>query len=253
MVKKAILLLLVAAFPLEGRAQNRQDPEALLVTLKAVEKARNDDKIKRETLVFKKTHRIDNLDSEAKFKSLEQIETYKIYSNKSHPIEELIDIQPPDANKGGPPLDFNYLLDALLSRYYFLLHKKVDGTPLVEDVDGHQCYQISFWPKENPEYTGRNEDEVINRATGIFYIDESNSMLWKLDSSLSNSFSKSIFFNMEQFDLHLEMMDLRGTEVIKTAEVVAKYSYRSLSSLFFSKVNRYQKHTYIYDYNAYKK
>lgn len=210
-----------------------------------VEKARNDDAVKQKTLIFKKTHTINNFNSEGKFQSMEQKEIYKIFGKHGKSFEELLEATPHDVNISRNNLDFNILLEVALSRYYFLL------SPSKETFTDGRCYLIHFWPKNNLPYE-TEQDEVINRVKGIFYVDTRTFLLRKFEASLGKSFGKSVFFNMERFDLELEMENLKnGIGVIKKIHAIMKYSYRSPANFFF-KTKRFQEHIFSYDYDVFK-
>lgn len=225
--------------------QTTQDLDALALIIKMVEKARNDDAIKQKTLIFKKTHTINNLNSEGKFESLEQKEIYRVFGKYGKSFEELLEVIPHDTDVSKNNLDFNILLDTTLTRYFFLL------SPEKEIIQGEPCHLIHFWPKNNLSYE-TEQDEVINRINGIFYVDTKTFLLRKLSASLGKSFGKSVFFNMERFDLELEMENLKtGISVIKRINVITKYSYRSPANFFF-KTKRFQEHIFTYDYDVFK-
>lgn len=225
--------------------QTTQDLDALALVIKMVGKAQSDDAIKQETLIFKKIYTINNLSPEGNFQSLEGKRIYRVFGKRGKSFEELLETTSSGADSSKNNLDFNFLLDAALTRYFFLL------SPRQEIIQSKSCYLIHFWPKNNLPYE-TVQDEVINRISGIFYVDTKTFILRKLKASLNKSFGKSVFFNMERFDLELEMENLKtGIGVIKKIHAITKYSYRSPVNLFF-KTKRFQEHIFLYDYNAFK-
>lgn len=240
-----IILSLLGVYAPRLFSQTTQDLDALALIIKMVGKARSDDAIKQKTLIFKKTYTINNLDSESNFQSVEQKRIYRVFGKHGKSFEELLETTTSGADASKNNLDFNFLLDAALTRYFFLL------SPKQEIIQGESCYLIHFWPKNNLPYE-TNQDEVINRINGIFYVNTKTFILRKLKASLNKSFEKSVFFNMERFDLELEMENLKtGIGVIKKIHAITKYSYRSPVNLFL-KTKRFQEHIFLYDYDAFK-
>lgn len=253
MKKTSWLLAFLSLFmPLETVAQT-QDIHTLGIVTQALEKAKRDNKVRQDTVIARKTHWIDNLDTEGKFESLEKLMVYRAYTKdvggKKKYVEELVNIVPPRAEPASNPLDFDRLMDAFLSRFYFMLN------PEVEIIDGQRYHKIHFWPRENLPPEKERIDNVLNRATGILYIEEKKYALKTISGHLREHIDKSPIYYAERFDFHIEFGNWNGLDLIKSIRATTKYQYRDPRKVsawftFFKAVKRFQAHTFWYEYGV---
>jgi len=227
-----------------------QDIHVLSIVTQTFEKVKKDNKTRQDTLVLKKTHRIENLNVDGNFESVEKQMVYKSYSkngeNGKEYMEELVNIWPPKSEPAANPLDFDKLLDAFLSRFYFSLN------PEKESIDGKICLKIHFWPREDLSPVKENADYLINNIIGILYVDEEMLALRRISGHLKEVIDKSPWFHMEKFDFLVEFWDWKGLGLMAKMDAVAKYQYRDPRKSFwslFSPVKRYQTHQFWHEYS----
>ena len=250
-MKNTLLFLsfLSILIPSEISAQT-QDIHALTVVTQIFEKVKRDNKIRQDVLVLKKIHRIENLNADGNFESVEKQMTYRSYSkdekNGKEYVEELVDIWPPKAEPAANPLDFDKLLDAFLVRFYFSIN------PEREIINDQTCLKINFWPREDLSPVKENADYLINNIIGTLYVDEEMLALRKIKGYLREIINKSPWFYMEKFDFLVEIQNRKGLELIVKMDAVTKYQYRDPRKRFwslFSPIKRHQTHQFWYEYS----
>ena len=245
-VKKTpwILAFLSLLIPLETMAQT-QDIHALRVVTQAFDKAKSDNKIRRDTMIAQKVHRIENLRGNDEFVSVEKVAVYKAYTKvikgKTEYVEELVDIWPAKADPPSNPLDFERLLDEFLIRSYFLISSET------EVIDGRTCVRVHFWPRENLPPEIEDVDRILNRALGILYIDERTYTIRRINGYLEEAINVPFFYNMERLDFNIEFSNQSGLVLIRSIHAVTKYQYRPPRTLFRT-IKRFQTHKFWYDY-----
>ena len=239
----SVALLLVLA-PLPSFAQS-QDIHALRVVSQAFEKAKKDNQSRRDNAVLIKTHRIENLNVDGNFESLEKQMIYKSFSKNENDgkiyVEKLTAIWPPKAEPAINPLDFDKLLDIFLIRFYFSI------SPETELIDRQTCLKVNFWPREDVPQIKEDSDHVINAIAGTLYIDEKKLTLKKIEGSIREDIDKSPFFYMSRFDFFVEIKDWNGLGLISTMEATTKYQYRNWNK-WFRVTKRFQTHKFWYGY-----
>lgn len=231
--------VLALLLPLSASAQS-QDIHALRIVTQAFEKAKRDNKLKDE-FTSKRTHQIDNLNTEGRFESVEKVAIFKIYIKKGKLVQELVDIWPKGSSPARNPVDFDKLLDAFLSRFYFLL------SPEREEIDNQSCYKIHFWPKENLPPEREESDYILNRISGVIYITERTYSVKEIDASLSRNVNMAnIFYSfyMDRLDLKVTFRDWRRLGLPDKITATTRYSYRKI----FSTTRRHQTHSLYYEY-----
>ena len=236
------LLSLILLAPRVAETQT-QDIQALRIVTQAFEKAKKDETVRREALVTNKTHLIENLNADGKFESVEKEAVFRTYTRNNKLVEELVSINPPNVDTPRNPVAFDKLLDAFLSRFYFLLSHEI------EEIDGQRCYKIHFWPKENLPPESDQSDQVINRIAGIIYINEKTSMVLRINASLAQEISKSGFwtsYHADKLDLEISFQEWHKLGLLKKITATARYSYR----IAIVTVQRYQTHTLYLGYET---
>ncbi|MBI2068548.1 MAG: hypothetical protein HYT67_00340 [Candidatus Yanofskybacteria bacterium] len=233
-----------------GVMAQTQDIHALRIVTQTFEKAKKDNKTRQDTLVVKKTHRIENLNNDGEFKSVEKQMVYKAYGkdgkNGKEYVEELVDIWPSGAEPAANPLDFDKLLDAFLSHFYFSIN------PEREVLDGRTCLKIHFWPREDPPLAKENADYLVNNITGVLYVDEETLALRRIGGHLKEVIDESPWFHMEKFDFLVEIRDWKGLGLVAKMNAATKYQYRDPRKSFwslFSPVKRHQTHQFWHEYS----
>lgn len=251
MQKPLWLLFFLSLVIPSGAIAQTQDVHALRIVTQTLEKAKKDNKTRQDNTVLKKTHRITNLNPDGNFKSVEKHMIYGAYTkkvnNKVEYVEELTYIWPPKTEPAPNLLDFDKLLDAFLSRFYFSVN------PEKEIINGRSHLKIHFWPRGDalPPPTKEGADYVVNHIIGILYIDEETLILRTIAGHLKEIIDESLWFYMDRFDFNIEITDWKGLGLIARMEVVAKYQYRDPRKNFwslFSPVKRSQMHQFWYEY-----
>ena len=236
-----ILAFLSFLIPLETMAQT-QDIHALRIIVQSFEKAKKDNKIRQDTIIANKNHLIENLSVDGKFKSKEKEATYKIYNKKGKSVEELIgDVWPRGAEPPKSLVDFDKLLDAFLSRFYFSVSQDE------EEIDEHKHYKVHFWPKEDLPIEKENTDYILNRIAGIVYINKKTYMVRRINASLTREVKVSeLFYSfyMDRLDLEINFEERQDLGLLKKLTATARYSYRK----FIGTTHRYQTHIISYKY-----
>lgn len=222
-----------------------QDIHALKIVTQAFDKAKNDNKTRRETMIAQKVHWIGNLKNNDEFESFEKVAVYKAYTRaakeKTTYVEELIDLRPDGTDPPENPIDFERLLDEFLIRSYFLIN------PETESISGRTYLKIHFWPRENLPPERENIDRILSRAVGIIYIDERTYVLRRVNGHIEKPINVPFFYNMERLDFNVEFSAQNGLVLIQSINAVTKYQYRKPGS-FFRTVKRFQIHKFWHDY-----
>lgn len=243
MKKISLLILLFLTLPMSKTNAQTQDIHALRIVAQSFEKAKRDNKIRQDTIVASKVHLIENLNVDGKFESKEKEATFKIYNKKGKPVEELVgDVWPPGAEPPKSFVDFDKLIDAFLSRFYFFISQDE------EEIDGRKYYKVHFWPKDNLPTEKEYIDHVLNRIAGIIYIDKKTYMVQRINASLSRNVEVSKFwysFYMDKFDLEVNFEEWRELGLLKKLAATTKYSYRKV----IGTTHRHQTHTFSYKYD----
>lgn len=241
MKKLSWLLAFLSLMIPSGADAQIQDIHALRIVAQSFERAKKDNKTRQDTVISQKIHRIENLNANSNFESIEKVATFKVYMRDGKPLEKLISIWPPRTKPAPNPVDFDKLLDAFLSRFYFLL------SPDKEVVDSRRCLKIHFWPKENLPLEKNYSDYIINRISGIIYIDEKTYMIGEVDGSLNQNIDENEIvgsFFMDRFNLKIKFREWRGLGLPQTITATVKYRYRKV----FFITRRFQTHTFLYEY-----
>jgi len=240
-----------------GISAQTQDVHALSIVTQTFDKAKKDNKTRQDNAVLKKTHRIENLNPDGNFKSVEKQMIYRAYTKETNKgpeyVEKLVDIWPPKSEPAPNFLDFEELLDAFLSRFYF----SVD--PEKETIGGRSHLKINFWPRADSSSPQEPADYLINHIVGILYIDEQTFALRKISGSLGSVINERPYyvgyFHMDMFNFNIEISDWGGLELITRMDAIARYEYRdprkNIWSLFGAgTVRRYQTHQFWYKYGT---
>lgn len=230
-----VLPLLLSSF--SSAIAQTQDIHALSIVTQAFERAKKDNKTRQDTVISIKIHRIENLNAEEEFVSVEKVATFKVYVKDGKLVEELTDIWPPGSKPPGSPVDLDKMLDAFLSRFYFVLD------PKREEIDGHRCFKIQFRPKEKLPKETENSDYLLNRVSGVIYIDEETYMVRGIEASLSHKID-FVFFDMNKLDFRVVFQEWDGLGLPQIMTVTTRYSYWK----WFKITRRYQTHTFYYEY-----
>lgn len=245
-----LLFFLSLLIPLGAAAQN-QDIHALSVVTRAFEKAKEDNKIRRDTVLLHKTHRIENLRPNGQVKSPEKQMVYRAYSktgnSRKEYVEELVGIWPPRAESADNPLDFDKMLDIFLIRFYFSIN------PEKEIINGRTHIKVNFWSRGDHPIK-ENTDHLINVLNGVLYIDEKTLMLRRINGSMQEVIDQGIWFYMDKFDFNVEVQEWNGLGLITTMRATTRYQYRNPKkdylALFKPSVKRHQVHRFWYEYSV---
>lgn len=255
-MKKPLWLLFSLSLMIPtGLSAQTQDVHALSIVTRALEKAKRDNKIRENTAILMKTHWIGNLNFEGEFESVEKKMVYKGHTkdkgNSQKYIEELIDIWPPKSEPALSLLDFNKMLDAFLSRFYFLV------SPEKELIDGRSHLKIHFWPRGDGPPPKEPADYLIGVITGILYVDEETLVLRRINGSLGKVIDESWAYvgryYMDIFDFNIEITDWNELGLISRMNATARYQYKDPRKSFwqlFTYVKRYQNHRFLYQYEV---
>lgn len=249
-VKRAswLLAFLVLLIPLETSAQI-QDIHTLRIVTQAFDKVKSDNKIRQNTMVAQKTHRIDNLKNGDKIASFEKMAIYKAYTRtvkgEAEYVEELVDIRPAGSDPPSGATNFERLLDSFLTRSYFLINSEK------EVIEGRPYTKIHFWPRDSVPPPEEDVDRVLSKAVGTLYVDEKTSALRRINGRIREAINVLFLYNMERLDFNIEFSEQNRLVLIQSTNAIAKYQYRPPWTLFRT-IKRYQLHNFWYDYGPVK-
>lgn len=239
-----------------GLSAQTQDVHALSIVTQTFDKAKKDNKARQDNAVLKKIHRIENLNPDGNFQSVEKQMVYRAYTKKTDKntgyVEELTDIWPPKTEPAPNFLDFDKLLDAFLSRFYFSVN------PEKETINGRSHLKIHFWPRADAPPPQGHTDYLINHIVGVLYVDEKTFALRRINGSLGSVIEERPYYvgylYMDVFNFNIEISDWEGLGLIARMNAVARYQYRdprkNIWSLFGAgTVRRHQTHQFWYQYS----
>ncbi len=245
MIKKLTFLWVFLIFFLisgisPNSQQNRQeDPLAVWVMERVVEKSLENERVKRQYITYDKYQIIEDLTKQppkedqttedpVKQPPKARKEFYNIYGENGHSMERLFEIIDENGKqkfvkeKGKQSkLDFNNMLaNKYLPRMIF---RKVRE----EVIDGKGYFVITFEPKAPPNQLPSDDlyDGGINRSSGTIYVDMEKFYPWKFESKLTSKFSAYLVGQAEEFQINVEQEERFGIVVPKRVIYTIKYKF----------------------------
>lgn len=114
-----------------------------------------------------------------------------------------------------PKLDIDTFIDTMDSRYRFSL--KHPGP-----VSGY--YEVAFEPRDPPAPASTSEETVINRLSGIVYIEERGLFVHRIRSKLKRPFSIAVSGRVEETTIEFDQELFEGIPVPRRSVCTARYS-----------------------------
>ena len=212
MIKIAVLCLILF-LPKWASGQDNQNPAEFIMRT-VIQRALENDDLKKKHLEYKRTYKIEDLNSREEPTRLKKNEVTFI----SNGLEKLIekDGQPVKNGSGSAPgINFD---NALANFYEFSLNEK----PIIM-MAGRAYHVINFKPKRNKNPNGDIE-EILSRLTGTIYIDIEKLFIYKLNAKLAESYKRGWFiYKLGRADIELEQKEFENIVVVNYFKVIDKY------------------------------
>ena len=236
-MKKLLLgLFLLIPFILSAQAS---DPIALKVMDNVIAKAKENEILKRKYIIYNRHTTIKDLKYNPP-PTKTQISLLFGRDNKSY--EKLIEENGRKLTNRREELgnfDQLGLYEAMRTRYEYTM-----PNPQLQLLNDKVVLVVNFKPKDKSQLTfDKNEDEVINRISGTFWIDIDTHAVLKFEAHLTESFTKGlIVFSMDIFNVSIEQEEKFGIMVPKRMTYTVKYRL-FLASTYEEQTSTYSDHT----------
>jgi len=203
---------------------------------KIVSQTKNNEILKRKFLSYKRTYARYDLDENGQTMDRKRKEITSIALGGNEEIIEINDKPTKKGKSGSPRFNLMSLLETMLKLDDFTIVK-------IDKIDDEYFYVISFKPKTTIKPSGDIED-IVACVEGTIYVDFEKFYIKKLSAWMVKPYSRGgIFgwniFNLTKADIELTQEELNGIIVIKSIELIDKYS------LFGRETS--EKQTYLYE------
>lgn len=242
---KPVLLCLIFFFfisepgltPAFGQTSQIQvDTNAVEFIVRAVvKKTKENDKIKKEKLSYKRVYTVDNLNDNGQIADRKKEEVAAIeQGGKERTIEK--NGKPVKQGKVSvPKFDLIKALEAMVKLDDFNVAK-------IETLEERPCYVINFKP--NPEQKANGDvEEVIIRSEGVMYVDIEKFYIKQFSAWMVRPYSRGgilgwNIFSLTQANIEMSQEEFNDIVIMKSVLITNKYS------LFGS--DTFEKQMYLY-------
>lgn len=214
-MRKITLLCLILLLSKNVLGQDNQNPADFIMKA-VVQRAKENENLKKELLSYKKTFRIDNLrNNNDQFKSKEKEEVLEVRDGEERIVERNgIRLRKPEKPSERDRIDFN---DAMVNSYDFELMR-------VEMIDDRAYHIIKFTPKKNVR-ANTDLQEIINRLVGNIYVDVEKLFIHRLTGNLTREYSRlKGIYRLSRADISMEQEEFNGIIVMKQLVVIDRYT-----------------------------
>lgn len=218
----------------DSSAYQTQDATALALVTRALGNVVQANETVRDNHSYQKIHRIDNLNDDESFKSLEKRAVFRSVRKGGKMTEELVSIEPRGAKPAANLVDLRRFLNGFLNRQNFRY------TGETRTIGGLACIGVAFEPKVPQPDNEDNIDHIISRARGTIWVAQPANLVCEINGGLARTIDYFLF-GMDKFNFRVEFQDWNGMNLVSRMRVTTKYSYLAF-------VRRHQTHTFEYAY-----
>lgn len=212
-MRRTVVLCLILFLPKLASSQGNQNPAEFIMKT-VIQRALENDGLKKAHLEYKRTYKIEDLNSREEPTRLKKNEVTFI----SNGLEKLIEKDGRPVRGGSssaPGINFD---NALANFYEFSSHEN----PVIMMAD-RAYYVINFKPKRNRDPNG-DVEEILARLTGTIYIDVEKLFIYKLKAKLTESYKRGWFiYKLGRADIELEQKEFENIVVVNYFKVIDKY------------------------------
>lgn len=178
-----------------------------VIMARALQKARDNERIKKERLLYEERYTVDEWDSEGNYKSHE--EKRSTISNKN-------------TRMAGMGIN---IYEALATRYDFKMAKPDE----IITIDNNLYSVIEFVPKPGLKLQ-ITEDNFINRLRGTIYVRMDDYSIWKTVCSIPDKFTFTVWYlfipariTINKFELSFQQGEFQGVVVESSIKATTEY------------------------------
>ena len=214
-MRKIILLLVLVFAPTKVFGQDNLNPAEFIMRA-VVQKAVENEKLKKAKLEYKRVYKIENLNSQEESTGLSKNEVILI----SNGAEKLIEqngrpVRGGTGSGSAPSINFD---NALAEFYDYSLSE-----PSLVMMQGRAYHVINFKPKKQKR-TNSDIEEILARLSGTVYIDAEKLYIKRLNAKLTENYKRGWFiYKLGRADIELEQKEFENLFVVDTFKVVDKY------------------------------
>lgn len=233
-MRTIILLSVVLLLSKMTLGQDNQNPADFIMRA-VIQKALDNDDLKKTRLEYKKNYKIEDLNSREEPIRLKKNEVIFV-SNGTEKLIERDDKPIKGASSSLPNINFD---NALASFYEYRLDEK----PVIM-MAGRAYHVINFKPKRNTRPNGDTE-KVLALLTGTIYIDVEKLFIYKLNAKLTENYKRGwLIYKLSRADIELKQKEFENLVVVDYFKVIDKY--------YLFRVETFERRVITYTDYAYK-
>ena len=185
-----------------------------------ITKARENDKIKKEKLIYKRTYSVENLNDKEQVTDQEKKEVVIIELGGQERMIEKNGKSGKPENQGKASktkIDLINVLEAVLKVDEFNVAK-------IDIMGDRPYYVINFKPKPNQNDKGGDVEDIIVRSEGVMYVDIEKFYIKKISAWMTRPYSRAGgLFNLSRANIEMAEEEFEGIIVMRSVTIIDKY------------------------------